>query len=458
MKIFFKVLAVAVILAASAALRPGKSAACTTACSKDLPKVGPIVVKSYDWDNTDGYVMVNHVDVAKTAIGVKDPAIWKSKYQTVTFNQWGMNMPLGGMNEKGLVVEIMKVGDFTVERDAASDYPIASKQGDRRAINQVQWVQYILDQAKDLHSAIGLAHKVYAAPHFRVAGQEFGHMFNIDPVHYLVCQENARCRVFEYRGHKLLISRERSWHITTPTKTYRTGTIPYGRDSVSPAHATVPVPLVPVLANNYAETDGKCLDAHLSLKADEDCAGTPACHEACGKLSDLRNSARRYVFAASKSQGAPAVKKASQAASYGFHTMAAAVCNPDTRWQIVYLPKLRHAYWKATVWDKKSKTCQAIGAKHGYINLHTEKKKAHSCRELKLVRVWDLDGGLTGKPYERIEYPSLRYPTLTKINGQSLVNNFVALNKSKRVSSSDAAILGKGNGLSFVEMTSAVCN
>ena len=34
-------------------------------------------------------------------------AQWQSKYASVTFNQYGVELPTGGINEKGLVVEIM---------------------------------------------------------------------------------------------------------------------------------------------------------------------------------------------------------------------------------------------------------------------------------------------------------------------------------------------------------------
>ena len=100
---------------------PNMALACTTACTPEIPGVGPVIVKSFDWDNRDGLVFLNPSGLAKVAIGVKDPMGWKVKHANVTFNQWGINMPLGGMNDKGLVVEIMKVGDFKKKASAKND-------------------------------------------------------------------------------------------------------------------------------------------------------------------------------------------------------------------------------------------------------------------------------------------------------------------------------------------------
>ena len=36
------------------------------------------------------------------------PASWVSKYGSVTFNQYGRELPTGGMNEAGLVVETIE--------------------------------------------------------------------------------------------------------------------------------------------------------------------------------------------------------------------------------------------------------------------------------------------------------------------------------------------------------------
>ena len=59
---------------------------------------------------------------------------WVSQYGSITFNQYGKEFPTGGMNEKGLVVELMWL-DGTI-------YP---QPDERPAIGVLQWIQYQLD-------------------------------------------------------------------------------------------------------------------------------------------------------------------------------------------------------------------------------------------------------------------------------------------------------------------------
>lgn len=109
---------------------------CTTFCL-DGPD-GPVVGKSYDWDNGAGLVLVNKRNVRKVAVplglALDHFAHWTSKYGSITFNQYGRELPCGGINEAGLMIEVMWL-DETVypERDA------------RKALTNLQWIQYQLD-------------------------------------------------------------------------------------------------------------------------------------------------------------------------------------------------------------------------------------------------------------------------------------------------------------------------
>lgn len=81
-------------------------------------------------------MIVNPRGVAKTAFVDKgeEPACWTSKYASVTFNQFGQEKPFGGMNEAGLVVEQMMLGE--------TEYPAPDG---RPVIELLQWIQYQLD-------------------------------------------------------------------------------------------------------------------------------------------------------------------------------------------------------------------------------------------------------------------------------------------------------------------------
>ena len=82
--------------------------ACTTFCLKDDESL--VFGRNYDWHLDHGLIIVNKKGVAKRAILIDPqdtPARWVSKYGSVTFNQYGRELPCGGMNEGGLVLETM---------------------------------------------------------------------------------------------------------------------------------------------------------------------------------------------------------------------------------------------------------------------------------------------------------------------------------------------------------------
>src|SRR5215831_2572293 len=93
-----------------------------------------VVGKSYDWAMGQGLVIVNKRGVAKQSVPAKPgdrAAQWMSRHASVTFNQYGREFPTGGMNDAGLVVEVMWLDSSQYER------------ADRRpSLNELQWIQY----------------------------------------------------------------------------------------------------------------------------------------------------------------------------------------------------------------------------------------------------------------------------------------------------------------------------
>ena len=115
--------------------------ACTTFCAAGGD--GPVFGKNYDWDTADGLVIVNKRGVSKTAMTTDNPARWTSKFGSVTFNQYGRELPCGGINEAGLVIELMWL-DETV-------YPAVDS---RASLTNLQWIQYFLDTAATVAEVI----------------------------------------------------------------------------------------------------------------------------------------------------------------------------------------------------------------------------------------------------------------------------------------------------------------
>ena len=117
---------------------------CSTFC---LDKGEHLVFgKNLDWIQDNGFVFINKRGVQKTAMlawNVDNLATWTSKYGSVTFNQIGRDFPWGGVNEAGLVVEMMAV-------DRAK-YPVPDE---RPIINGLQWIQYQLDNFSRIEQVI----------------------------------------------------------------------------------------------------------------------------------------------------------------------------------------------------------------------------------------------------------------------------------------------------------------
>jgi len=130
-------------------------AACTTFL---LARDGNYMVgKNHDWMVDDGLIIINKRGMLKTAgYGKKvkgQPAVWTSKYGSVTFNQYGRELPSGGMNETGLVVEEMTL--------VSTRY---SEPDSRPAIIALQWIQYQLDNFSTVEEVIASDSMVRIVP------------------------------------------------------------------------------------------------------------------------------------------------------------------------------------------------------------------------------------------------------------------------------------------------------
>ncbi|MCB0412696.1 MAG: linear amide C-N hydrolase [Bdellovibrionales bacterium] len=140
--------------------------------------------KSYDWHYGHGYLTINKRNVKKESFQFNADDVsftWTSKFGSVSFNQYGHEFPLGGINEAGLAIEVLWLSEST--------YPDASSQ---RSINESQWIQYMLDSAENIEELITLARMVRISP---VQAS----------VHYLACDQKKNCAVIEYLQKNLVI-------------------------------------------------------------------------------------------------------------------------------------------------------------------------------------------------------------------------------------------------------------
>ncbi len=137
--------------------------------------------KNYDWDVEAGHVLVNKRGVAKRAAAGENPAVWVSRQGSVTFNQYGREFPCGGMNESGLVVEVLWLDE--------SVYP---EPADRRSIGPLQWIQYQLDNCVTIDEVIATDGTLRVVP----TGSA--------KVHYLVADRSGRCASIEFIGGEMV--------------------------------------------------------------------------------------------------------------------------------------------------------------------------------------------------------------------------------------------------------------
>lgn len=169
------------IVATSSAL------ACTTFCFTE--STGRVVGKSFDWHQEYGRFFTNPRGLGKRAFLLNTdakPAEWISKYGSLTMNQYGREAPIGGVNEKGLVVENMWLDETA--HPATITKP---------AVNELQWIQYQLDNYATVEEAVEAVGNVEVVPVYGM-------------LHYLMCDDTGACAVFEFLKGKVEVERTSS--------------------------------------------------------------------------------------------------------------------------------------------------------------------------------------------------------------------------------------------------------
>ena len=144
--------------------------------------------RNYDWVTETGVVNTNLRGLVKTSLQLDKGKTfqWTSKYGSITFNQYGKEFPTGGMNEKGLVVELMWLSE--------SQFPNADQ---RPALSVLQWIQYQLDNCSSIEEVIASDKNV------RISAEGA-------PQHYLVADANGNAATIEFLKGKMVVHRGNS--------------------------------------------------------------------------------------------------------------------------------------------------------------------------------------------------------------------------------------------------------
>ncbi|HBU82391.1 MULTISPECIES: linear amide C-N hydrolase [Paenibacillus] len=149
------------------------------------PENTRLLGKNQDVPYKGAYIFTNKRGVAKSAIvqPPERPAKWISRYGSLTISQVGKEMPNGGINEAGLVVEQTTLWQSTYTDD------------DRLpAVGELQWIQLLLDTCASVKEA------EQASCSVRIAQP-------MSRLHYMVADRSGDCAVFEFLGGAMYIYR-----------------------------------------------------------------------------------------------------------------------------------------------------------------------------------------------------------------------------------------------------------
>jgi len=141
---------------------------CTAFCLARTPSV--VVGKNFDWELGTGLLVTHPRNLHRNTF-----------YGNITFNQLATDLPLGGINEAGLVVE-----ELSYSPSRCPDI------GDRPAINEFELIQYLLDRCATVGEALQTIGTI--AVMCRWMG-----------LHYFLADRSGDVAVLEFLGGKTVI-------------------------------------------------------------------------------------------------------------------------------------------------------------------------------------------------------------------------------------------------------------
>lgn len=176
----------------------------------------PVFGRNFDWRVGDGLLIINKRGVVKSTIsdrsGSSDQHLtWKSKYGSATFNHFGREFPLGGMNEVGLVVETLMLDE--------TEYP---EPDSRPEIEISQWIQYQLDNFSTIEEVIASDSNIRIK---RTKGYKY---------HFLICDRTRNCTTIEFLKGNLVYHTKENMPVKTLTNSPYTKSIDYWKKDLVP--------------------------------------------------------------------------------------------------------------------------------------------------------------------------------------------------------------------------------
>jgi hypothetical protein len=128
-------------------LLPDLAQACTTVAFTDPGR--PLLAYNFDFHIGQGVVLINKRGLDKMSETQGNPARWHARFASITFNMFGRDSPMTGMNEAGLTASQMW---FEEARYEEAD--------ERPTIGVLEWMQYVLDTSASVDEALANIRKV----------------------------------------------------------------------------------------------------------------------------------------------------------------------------------------------------------------------------------------------------------------------------------------------------------
>lgn len=166
-------------------LLPFQGNSCTTFVLEDS-KGNVVFGRNFDFPAGYGHMHINKRGQLKSSLPMpgEEAIEWVSEYGSVTFNQGGREFPYGGMNEAGLVIELMWLQE--------AQYP---GHDNRHGLMELQWIQYNLDNAASVDELLENSELI------RISDKATA------PLHFLVADKSGDVAAIEFLNGKMVVHR-----------------------------------------------------------------------------------------------------------------------------------------------------------------------------------------------------------------------------------------------------------
>lgn len=177
--------------------------------------------RNYDFGFGDGYIVINKRGVSKAGYRSRmegengRPAVWSSRFGSITFNQYGREFPQGGMNEAGLVVETMTLMSTRFPQPDSRPY----------LPNTLLWRQYLLDTCASVKDVLDSDSKVRVSYD---ASKGIG-------THFLILDREGNAAVIEFLDGKMVIHLEASLPVRVLTNSTYEESLSFWQNKTFPA-------------------------------------------------------------------------------------------------------------------------------------------------------------------------------------------------------------------------------